>query len=96
MEVPKLEKVVINMRVGDATTDHSLSRQSGGRDHLDLRAEAGHSAGEKKAIAAFKLRRGISDRREVTMRGDRMYICGQALNVVLPRIKDFKGSRKTV
>lgn len=91
MEVPKLEKVVINMRVGDATTDTRFLDKAveeltliSGQKPVIPRA--------KKAIAAFKLRRGIPIAAKVTMRGDRMYeFVDKLFNVALPRIKDFKG-----
>jgi len=91
MEVPKLEKVVINMRVGDATTDTRFLDKAveeltliAGQKPIIPRA--------KKAIAAFKLRRGIPIAAKVTMRGDRMYeFVDKLFNVALPRIKDFKG-----
>ncbi len=91
MEVPKLEKVVINMRVGDATTDtrfldkavEEITLITGQKPVIPL---------AKKAIAAFKLRRGIPIAAKVTMRGDRMYeFVDKLFNVALPRIKDFKG-----
>src|SRR5256884_1321345 len=91
MEVPRLEKVVINVRVGDATTDSRF---------LDKAAEElAVIAGQrpvipraKKSIAAFKLRRGLPIAAKVTLRGDRMYqFVDKLFNIALPRIKDFKG-----
>ncbi len=91
MEVPKLEKVVINMRVGDATTDTRFLDKA----VEELTLIAGQKPvipKAKKAIAAFKLRRGIPIAAKVTMRGDRMYeFVDKFFNVALPRIKDFKG-----
>jgi len=91
MEVPKLEKVVINMRVGDATTDTRFLDKA----VEELTLIAGQKPvipRAKKAIAAFKLRRGIPIAAKVTMRGDRMYeFVDKLFNVALPRIKDFKG-----
>jgi large subunit ribosomal protein L5 len=91
MEVPKLAKIVINMRVGDATTDARFLDKAveemtliAGQKPIIPRA--------KKAIAAFKLRRGLPIAAMVTMRGDRMYeFVDKLFNVALPRIKDFKG-----
>ena len=91
MEVPRLEKVVINVRVGDATED---SR------HVDKAVEeltliAGQRpliARARKSIAAFKLRKGIPIGATVTLRGTRMYeFADKLFSVALPRIKDFKG-----
>ncbi len=91
MEVPRLEKVIINVRVGDATTDPR---------HLDKAvSELALIAGQRplvararKSIAAFKLRKGMPISGVVTLRGDRMYeFVDKLFSVVLPRIKDFKG-----
>ncbi len=91
MEVPRLEKVVINVRVGDATTDTRF---------LDKEVEeVTIIAGQrpvipraKKSIAAWKLRKGIPIAAKVTLRGRRMYeFVDKLFNIALPRIKDFKG-----
>ncbi len=91
MEVPRLEKVVINMRVGDATQDAR---------HVDKAVEeltviAGQRpavARARKSIAAFKLRKGIPIAARVTLRGGRMYeFVDKLFSIALPRIKDFKG-----
>ncbi len=91
MEVPRLEKVVINMRVGDATQDPR---------HVDKAVEElAILAGQRplvtrarKSIAAFKLRKGMPIGGMVTLRGDRMYeFVDKLFNVALARIKDFKG-----
>lgn len=91
MEVPKLEKVVINMRVGDATTDTRFLDKAVEEITL-ITGQKPVIPRAKKAIAAFKLRRGIPIAAKVTMRGDRMYeFVDKLFNVALPRIKDFKG-----
>jgi large subunit ribosomal protein L5 len=91
MEVPKLEKVVVNVRVGDATSDtrfvdkavEELSTIAGQRPAV---------ARARKSIAAFKLRKGMPIAARVTLRGDRMYeFVDKLFSVALPRIKDFKG-----
>ena len=91
MEVPKLEKVIVNVRVGDATTDtrfvdkavEELSTIAGQRPAV---------ARARKSIAAFKLRKGMPIAARVTLRGDRMYeFVDKLFSVALPRIKDFKG-----
>ncbi len=91
MEVPRLEKVVINMRVGDATTDTRFLDKA----VEELKLIAGQRpviAQAKKSIAAFKLRKGIPIAAKVTLRGDRMYeFVDKLFNIALPRIKDFKG-----
>lgn len=91
MEVPRLEKVVINVRVGDATQDtrhvdkavEELSLIAGQRPVL---------ARARESIAAFKLRKGMPIATKVTLRGDRMYeFVDKLFNIALPRIKDFRG-----
>ena len=91
MQVPRLEKVVINMRVGGAVQDPRLVDKAV--------EEMGIIAGQRpvvtrsrRSIAAFKLRQGMPIGVKVTLRGDRMYeFLDKLLNVALPRIKDFKG-----
>ena len=91
MEVPRLEKVVINVRVGDATTDSRFLDKA----VEELTVIAGQRPvipRAKKSIAAFKLRQGIPIAAKVTLRGDRMYqFVDKLFNIALPRIKDFKG-----
>jgi len=90
-EVPKLEKVVINVRVGDATSDtrfvdkavEELTTISGQRPVV---------ARARTSVAAFKLRKGMPIATKVTLRGDRMYeFVDKLFSIALPRIKDFKG-----
>jgi len=91
MEVPRLEKVVINVRVGDATTDSRFLDKA----VEELTVIAGQRPviqRAKTSIAAFKLRQGIPIAAKVTLRGDRMYqFVDKLFNIALPRIKDFKG-----
>jgi len=91
MAVPKLEKIVINMGVGEATQNIKL---------LDAAVEElGKIAGQRpavrrsrKSIAAFKLRQGMPIAATVTLRGDRMYeFVDRLFNVALPRVRDFRG-----
>jgi large subunit ribosomal protein L5 len=91
METPRLEKVVINARVGGAVQDP--------RQIDKVVEEVTLIAGQKpvvtrarRSIAAFKLRQGMPIGVKVTLRGDRMYeFLDKLLNIALPRIKDFKG-----
>lgn len=91
MAVPRLEKVVINMGVGEATQNIKI---------LDAAMEElGRIAGQKpavrrsrKSVAAFKLRAGMPIAATVTLRGERMYeFCDRLFNVALPRVRDFRG-----
>jgi large subunit ribosomal protein L5 len=91
MEIPKLEKVVINMGLGEAIQNpkamdaavHDLTAISGQKPII-TRA--------KKSIAAFKLRAGMAIGCKVTLRGERMYeFVDKLISVSLPRVRDFKG-----
>jgi large subunit ribosomal protein L5 len=90
-EIPKLEKVVVNMSVGEAIVnpkalDAAVSELTAITGQKPVVAKA------KKSIAAFKLRAGMNIAAKVTLRGDRMYVFVDKLfNVVLPRIRDFRG-----
>ena len=91
MAVPKIDKIVLNMGVGDATQNSKL---------LDEAVEElGLIAGQKplitkakKSIAGFRLREGMSIGAKVTLRGTRMYdLLDKLINVSLPRVRDFHG-----
>lgn len=90
-QIPKLEKVVINMSVGEAIAnpkalDAAVSELTAISGQKPVVTKA------KKSIAAFKLRAGVNLGAKVTLRGDRMYVFVDKLfNVVLPRIRDFRG-----
>jgi large subunit ribosomal protein L5 len=91
MAVPKLEKVAINIGLGEATQNGKLMDPTV--------AELAQIAGQKpivtkakKSIAAFKLREGMSIGTMVTLRGDRMFeFLDRLMNVALPRVRDFRG-----
>jgi large subunit ribosomal protein L5 len=91
MAVPKLEKIVINMGLGEATQNVKIM------DPLiaDLSSIAGQKAvvtKAKKSIAAFKLREGMPIGAMVTLRGDKMYeFLDRLISVALPRVRDFRG-----
>jgi large subunit ribosomal protein L5 len=91
MQVPKLEKVVINMGVGDALQNPKLLDAA----VADLTQIAGQKpviTRAKKSIANFKVRAGAAIGCKVTLRGERMYDFLQKLmNVALPRVRDFRG-----
>ncbi len=88
---PRLEKVVINMGLGEATQNPKLLDSA----VEELTAIAGQKpvvTKAKKAIANFKLREGMPIGAMVTLRGDRMYeFLDRLMNVALPRVRDFKG-----
>lgn len=91
MQIPRLEKVVINMGVGEAITNSKAIDSAVG----DLTKIAGQKpivTKAKKSIAAFKLREGMPIGTKVTLHGDRMYeFVDRLLNVALPRVRDFRG-----
>src|SRR3954463_10488624 len=91
MEVPRLEKIVINMGVGRATQQASLLEGA----VRDLTAIAGQKplvTKAKQSIAGFKLREGNSIGCKVTLRGDRMWeFFDRLVSLAIPRIRDFRG-----
>ena len=91
MEVPKLEKIVINIGVGDATTNSKLLDAAVN----DLTAITGQKpviTKAKKSIAGFHLREGQSIGCKVTLRGEAMYnFMDKLISIALPRVRDFRG-----
>lgn len=91
MEIPKVEKVIINMGVGEAVANPKVLDAAIG----DLTLISGQKpviTRAKKSIAAFKLRQGMPIGTKVTLRGERMYhFLDKLINVSLPRVRDFRG-----
>ena len=91
MEIPHLEKIVLNMGVGDATSNSKLIDAA----FEDLKMIAGQQpiiTKAKKSIATFKGREGMPIGVKVTLRGDRMYdFLNKLINIALPRVRDFHG-----
>jgi large subunit ribosomal protein L5 len=91
METPKVDKVVINMGVGDAVNDRKAVEAAA----EDLKLISGQKpviTKSKKSIANFKLRDGMGIGCKVTLRSDRMYeFLDRLVNVALPRVRDFRG-----
>jgi large subunit ribosomal protein L5 len=91
MEVPKLEKVIINMGVGDAVTNAKLL-DSAVNDMTLIAGQKPVVTRAKKSIAGFRLREGMPIGAKVTLRADRMYhFVDKLFNVSLPRVRDFRG-----
>ncbi|WP_084666970.1 50S ribosomal protein L5 [Thermanaeromonas toyohensis] len=91
MEIPKLEKIVVNMGVGEAT-QNPKALDGAVEDLMAITGQRPVVTKAKKSIAAFKLRKGTKIGCKVTLRGDRMYeFLDRLLNVALPRVRDFKG-----
>ncbi len=91
MQAPRLEKIVINMGVGEATSDEKLIEDAA----ADLTIIAGQHpviTKAKKSIATFKVREGQSIGCKVTLRGERMYeFLDKLVSISLPRVRDFRG-----
>src|SRR5436309_4673304 len=91
MAIPKLEKIVINMGVGEAIQNAKLMDSAA--DELALiTGQKPIITRAKKSIASFKLRKGMAIGCSVTLRGERMYeFFDRLVNVALPRVRDFRG-----
>ena len=91
MEVPKLEKIVVNMGLGEALANNKLLESA--VDQMNaITAQKPVITRSRKAIANFKLREGQAIGAMVTLRGDRMYeFLDRLISVALPRVRDFKG-----
>ena len=91
MEVPKLDKIVINMGVGDATTNSKLL-DAAIKDLETITGQKPVATKAKKAIAGFKLREGQPIGCKVTLRGENMYnFLNKFIGITLPRVRDFRG-----
>ena len=91
MQAPKIDKIVLNMGVGDATTNSKNLDEA--VEELDLiSGQKPLITKAKKSIAGFRLREGMSIGAKVTLRGERMYdFLDKLVNVALPRVRDFHG-----
>lgn len=91
MEVPKLEKITINMGLGEAK-DNSKIMESAVKEIALIAGQKPVVTKARKSIANFKVRQGMPVGAKVTLRGDRMYAFADKLfNISLPRVRDFKG-----
>ncbi len=91
MEVPKLEKIMINMGVSDVK-ENSKAMIAATNDLMIITGQKPIVTKAKKSIAAFKLREGMDIGCKVTLRSDKMYdFATKLFNVALPRVRDFKG-----
>ena len=91
MQIPKLEKVVINMGLGD-TKDNAKGLDSAVLELGTITGQKPVVTKAKKSVAAFKVRQGMSVGAKVTLRGERMYeFVDKLFNVALPRVRDFRG-----
>lgn len=91
MAVPKVEKVVVNMGLGDATSNVKIV-DTGADELARITGQKPVVRRAKKSIAAFKVRKGMPIGAMVTLRGDRMWeFLDRLMNIALPRVRDFKG-----
>ena len=91
LEIPKLQKVIINMGVGEAVKD-SKKIEAAANELAAITGQKPVITKSKKANASFKLREGMPIGVKVTLRKDRMYeFLDRLVNIALPRIKDFRG-----
>ena len=91
MQIPKLEKVIVNVGCGDAK-DNTKVIDSVSADLAVITGQKAVSTTAKKSVANFKLRAGVKVGVKVTLRGSRMYeFLDRLFNLALPRVRDFKG-----
>ena len=91
MRVPKLDKIVLNMAVGEATAD-AKKLQSAMNEMALISGQKPAVCRARKSVANFKLRQGMAIGCKVTLRGRRMYeFLDRLVNIALPRVRDFRG-----
>ena len=91
MEIPRIEKIVINMSVGEAK-ENSKVLEAAVKDLTTISGQKPVITKAKKSIANFKVRQGMPVGAKVTLRGDNMYeFADKFFNIALPRVRDFKG-----
>ena len=94
MEVPKLEKITINMGLGEAK-DNAKLMESAVEELSLISGQRPVVTKAKKSVANFKVRTGMSVGAKVTLRGENMYVfADKFFNIVLPRVRDFRGVSK--
>lgn len=91
LQIPKLNKIVINMRVGEAK-DNAKVLDAAVKDLETISGQKPILTKAKKSVANFKLREGMAIGCKVTLRGDKMYeFADRLINLALPRVRDFRG-----
>ena len=91
MEIPKIEKIVVNMGVGDSIANSKLL-DAAVEDLTIITGQKPLITKAKKSIAVFKLREGMKIGAKVTLRGERMYeFFDKLVSIALPRVRDFRG-----
>ena len=91
MAVPKISKIVVNMGLGEATSNAKIV-DTGADELARITGQKPVTRRAKKSIAAFKVRKGMPIATMVTLRGERMWeFLDRLMNIALPRVRDFKG-----
>jgi large subunit ribosomal protein L5 len=91
MQIPKLEKIVLNMGLGDAIENKKLL-ETALQEMTLISGQRPVKTKAKKSVASFKVRQGMEIGCKVTLRGDRMYeFLDRFVNIALPRVRDFRG-----
>lgn len=91
MQIPKLEKIVLNMGVGDVK-ENAKALDAAVNDMAIITGQKPVVTKAKKSVAAFKVRAGMNIGCKVTLRGERMYeFADKLINISLPRVRDFRG-----
>lgn len=91
MQIPKLDKIVVNVGVGDAK-DNAKALDAVIRDLTTITGQKAIATTAKKSVANFKIRAGMKIGAKVTLRGDQMYeFMDRLFNFALPRVRDFRG-----
>ena len=95
MQIPKLDKIVVNMGIGEAVAD-SKKPASAMKDLAAITGQKPVATKARQSIASFKLREGMVVGAKVTLRKDRMYeFLDRLITIALPRVKDFRGLKPT-
>jgi len=95
MQIPRLEKIVVNMGIGEAVGD-SKKAQAAMKDLAAITGQKPLATKARQSIATFKLREGMTIGAKVTLRKDRMYeFLDRLITIALPRVKDFRGLKPT-
>ena len=95
MQIPRLDKIVVNMGIGEAVAD-SKKAQSAMKDLAAITGQKPLATKARQSIATFKVREGMVVGAKVTLRQDRMYeFLDRLITIALPRVKDFRGLKPT-
>ncbi len=92
MQIPKLDKIVLNMGIGEAVADSKKAQTGAEGPAMAIAGQKPVATKARKSIAGFKLREGMVVGAKVTLRKDRMYeFLDRLITIALPRVKDFRG-----